>query len=160
MLHQCRIFFIATKECLGAPTRKRAFTYMKRPRHESQRFGGRATRVASGVKNGPKHLQQATTKERMLAVYEAQEFSRRQWKGRDFEVYEVPWSLAPPDLRRVIPELHTECPIRSAVDGKNLRHKVFDRWELSNELFGHETVERPKVPCVSPRLAFSKMLVF
>ena len=156
MLTRTALLHLATKEAKGAAVRRRPFSYMKRTRHERQRFGGRAVRIASTAQNSPKHLRDPRTKERMLAVYEAQEFSRRHWKGRDFEVYEIPWSLAPRELQRVMPELHTECPTRAA-DGTNIRHKVFERSMLPAEIFGHKKVTLPAVQKMSGRFALDKM---
>ena len=160
MLTPTALLHLATRECRGAPVRKRHFTYMKFPRHERSRFGGRAVRVSSTGQLAPQHLRDPRTKTRMLAVYEAQEFSRRRWKGRDYEVYELPFSLAPKELQRVVPELHTECPLRAGTDGTNLRHKVYERSALPAEVFGNGKVALPVVPKVTNKCTFDKMYVF
>ena len=118
------------------------------PRHDPQKYGGRISHVKQygPVTGGRGALwkKSPALRNRALAVFEAQQFSRREWKGRDYDVVEMPYGLAPLELQRVIPEIHTEYPLR-ARDGSNLRHKVYDRdGSLAATLFGKPVVAVPE----------------
>ena len=82
-------------------------------------------------------------------VWTAQQTLRKQWKGRDWDVFELPFEKAPTLLQRVIPEIHTEAPVMSDPangDFSNIRAKVFDREELQDVLYpDFETKPYPKI---------------
>eukprot|EP00759_Apiculatamorpha_spiralis_P040715 PhF_6_TR39591/c0_g1_i1/m.58672 len=123
----------------GSRIGNRQLSNRKTPYHEPQKFGGRIAHVKQyvTVKHGSGTLWKKDPKmrERVLAVFEAQQFSRREWKSRDYDVYELPYEFAPKEMQRVIPDLYTEIPIR-ANDGTNLRQKVYDRETMASVLYG------------------------
>eukprot|EP00760_Papus_ankaliazontas_P029542 PhM_4_TR4282/c0_g1_i1/m.93371 len=118
---------------------RRHYSFLKTPRHEPQKYGGRIVHVKqSGTTEMGKGLmwkRSAALQNRALAVFEAQEFSRRHWKSRDYDVVELPYELAPAELQRVLPEPYTENLIRDA-RGTNLRRRVFTRDEVGAVVYG------------------------
>ena len=144
------------QETLSSSMRERHFSYMKTPRHESQRFGGRACRIRQSMPlahgAGLQHLKYPEIKEQILSVYEAQERSRREWKSRDYDIYEMPFSLAPRELQRVIPEPYTELPLRAST-GALLSHVIFEREVVAKELFPDQLISTfPKPDPANPTL--------
>lgn len=122
----------------------RKHTFNTLPIHDANNFGGR---VAQLREIGPVNIKKkgrAYKKDKELSQFDvdvwcAQQTLRKRWKGRDWDVVEMPFQLAPKELQRVIPELYTDVP--QPVDAKgndyqNVRSKVFDVEELQQELFG------------------------
>jgi hypothetical protein len=81
-------------------------------------------------------------------IWCAQQTLRKRWKQRDWDVHEVPFTLAPRVLQRVIPEMHTAVPagldhsLRSYV---NLHSTIIDREEITTVLY-------PDDECLASRI--------
>lgn len=114
------------------------------PVHDANRFGGRSAYLREigpidHKKKGRLFKRDPRTVQYNVDIWCAQQTLRRQWKGRDWEVVELPFEAAPPVLQRVLPEKYTDVPIMadpSAGDCMNIRRKVFDREELQETLYG------------------------
>ena len=162
MLQYSRVQLRPTKDTRSSCMRVRRFTYMKTPRYESQRFGSRACRIrqpAPSIKGstGLQHLRDPGTKQRILAIYDAQEFSRREWKARDFDVYEMPFDLSPEELQCVVPEPYTECTQRSIKDGIGIKGRVFERERVAPFLFPGQQIPQPPSPKFTTQYTVEKL---
>lgn len=88
-----------------------------------------------------------------MDVWNAQQTLRKKWKGRDWEVVELPYELAPKVLQKVIPEMYTAPPMHAdpaAGDFSNIRAKVFDREDLQEVLFTDVAGRRARGENVDP----------
>lgn len=86
-------------------------------------------------------------------VWCAQQTLRKKWKGRDWEVYELPFEKAPKLLQQVIPEMYTEVPRMADPkngDFENIRAKVFARENLAQVLFEGTGKSIPALRRVDP----------
>lgn len=123
---------------------KRRFnSHISAPIWSSQRFGGRwaAFRVKAPAKRA--FVKKTFTQDPQIIqfqadVWNAQQTLRKKWKGRDFEVVELPFALAPAALRGVIPDIHTgapRCTDELRGDYSNIQNKVFDREEVQQVMY-------------------------
>lgn len=118
-------------------------SHISLPIRSSQRYGGRwaAFRVKAPAKRmfvKKMFTQDPKVVQFQADVWNAQQTLRRKWKSRDFEVVEMPFSLAPPTLRGVIPDIHTDAPQplnEKSGDYSNANSKVFDREELQQVMY-------------------------
>lgn len=120
-------------------------TYHTLPMHDANKFGGRTAYLRE---IGPfDHKRKGRLFKRNLEISQwnvdvwcAQQTLRKKWKARDWEVIEVPFALAPPEMQCVIPEAYTDLPVAVAASGSagacNLRRKVYDREQLQEMLYG------------------------
>lgn len=119
-------------------------TFNSIPLHDANRFGGRSAYLREigpfdHKKKGRLFKRDPATVQFNVDVWAAQQTLRKKWKGRDWEVVELPFSLAPQCLQRVIPEMYTDVPVMTDAavgDYSNIRNKVFDREELQDVLYG------------------------
>ncbi|CCW71357.1 unnamed protein product [Phytomonas sp. Hart1] len=128
-------------------------TYNTLPLHDSSRFGGRTAYFReigpfNHKRRGRLFKRDHRTLQYNVDIWCAQSTLRKKWKGRDWEVVELPFNLAPAEQQRVIPELYTDVPqmTHPAVgDYSNIRSKVYDREELQGALFGGKTYPYPRM---------------
>ena len=123
--------------------KRRYNSHTSTPIWSSQRFGGRwaAFRVKAPAKR--MFVKRTFTQDPMIIqfqadVWNAQQTLRKKWKGRDFEVVELPYSLAPAALKGVIPDIHTgapKCTDELRGDFSNIQNKVFDREEVQQVMY-------------------------
>ena len=138
------------------PRLHRQFAMYKRlPSNYTSRFGGRLSRLRTGVqargpgnfaKKVPDWKKDEPLRRYNIDVWWAQETLRREWKGRDFDVYELPFALAPAALRRVIPQRYTEPFVpRDAARGdlRDVTEATFPVEELQAALFPGATPPYP-----------------
>lgn len=158
----------ASKECqkrhatgefsVQKPSSRRRHTARTLPLHDSNRFGGRLAYMRMPSTKTKKYSGERWTFDERLLQYNtdmwvAQQTLRRQWKSRDWDVVELPFALAPQELRQVIPELHTEFP--KSVDARNgkygnVRDVVVPCEDLQDALFPRSEV-KPYPTVFTPR---------
>jgi hypothetical protein len=128
---------------------RRTHTSHQLPRNHSSRYGGRAAHFRVSTRNTAHQVNNYWFKDQRLEKYNidvwlAQQTLRKKWKGRDWDVVEMPFALAPKALQQVVPELHTELPKMTAPakgDFQNIRSKVFNREDLQDALFPNHAVK-------------------
>ncbi|CCW63559.1 unnamed protein product [Phytomonas sp. EM1] len=128
-------------------------TYNTLPLHDANRFGGRTAYFREigpfdHKRKGRLFKRDLRTLQYNVDTWCAQSTLRKKWKGRDWEVVELPFNLAPTELQRVIPEQYTDVPqmTQPAVgDYSNIRSKVYDREELQDVLFGGKAHPYPRI---------------
>lgn len=111
--------------------------------HDANRFGGRSAYLREigpfdHKKKGRLFKRDPETQQFNVDVWSAQQTLRKQWKGRDWDVVEMPFELAPKELQRVVPERYTDVPVMAnpaANDFMNIRRKVYDREALQGALY-------------------------
>ena len=149
-------------------TNRQKHTFKSAPVHSSNYFGGRTAQFREigpidGKKAGRKFKIEREITQYNVDIWCAQQTLRKQWKGRDWDVVEMPFELAPPTLQRVIPELHTDIPLPSdpkAGDYENVRSKVFDVEELQDKLFpgGQRVLPDIRPPPEDSKMTLDKFL--
>ncbi|KPI86949.1 hypothetical protein ABL78_3995 [Leptomonas seymouri] len=122
---------------------RRQHTFNTLPMHDANRFGGRAAYLReigpiNHRKRGRLFKRDPATLQYNVDVWCAQQSLRKQWKGRHWDVVEMPFELAPRELQRVIPEKYTDVPVMAdpaRKDYMNIRRKVYDRESLQDALY-------------------------
>lgn len=125
------------------PARWSKHTHSTLPLTDSSKFGGRTSYLREKAPINARYRGRQFKKDHTLLQYNvdvwcAQQTLRKKWKGRDWDVYEMPFERAPKVLQKVIPEVHTEVPMMADPengDFYNIRSKVFDVEDLQGELF-------------------------
>lgn len=133
---------------------RRQHTFNTLPMHDANRFGGRSAYLREigpfdHKKKGRLFKRDPATLQFNVDVWCAQQTLRKQWKKRDWDVVEMPFELAPRELRRVIPEKYTDVPMMADParhDYMNIRRKVYDREDLQEALYGSSS--QPPYPAV------------
>jgi hypothetical protein len=118
-------------------------TYRTLPIHDSNYFGGRLANLreigpVDGKKRGRLFKRNPEISQFNVDVWCAQQTLRKRWKQRDWEVVELPYSLAPAALQRVIPEVYTDVPQMvdpAGSDRSNIRSKVFALEDVQEAVF-------------------------
>lgn len=118
-------------------------TFNTLPVHDANRFGGRSAYLREigpfdHKRKGRAFKKDPATVQFNVDVWAAQQTLRKRWKGRDWEVVELPFALAPREMQRVIPEVYTDVPVMADPargDFRNLRRRVYDRESLQEVLF-------------------------
>ncbi|KAG5485703.1 hypothetical protein LSCM4_06661 [Leishmania orientalis] len=118
-------------------------TFNTLPMHDANRFGGRTAYLREigpidHKKKGRLFKRDPATLQFNVDVWCAQQTLRKQWKGRDWDMVEMPFELAPKELQRVVPEKYTDVPMMTDParhDYMNIRRKVFDREALQGALY-------------------------
>lgn len=137
------------------------------PVHDSSRFGGRSAYLREigpfdHKRKGRLFKRDPRTVQFNVDVWAAQQTLRKRWKGRDWDVVELPFSLAPKELQRVIPEVYTDVPTMTNPaqgDFSNIRSKVYDREALQGALYGGVAKPYPALRTVDPEaLTLDKFL--
>lgn len=134
-------------------------TYNTLPLHDSNHFGGRTAYLREigpfdHKKKGRIFKRDPRTVQFNVDVWAAQQSLRKRWKGRDWDVVELPFALAPAELQRVIPEMYTDVPVMAqpaAGDYGNVRSKVYDREALQEVLYGGQARPYPALRTVDAR---------
>lgn len=133
--------------------RRRKHTHDSLPLDDANRLGGRTAyfRMPGKInmkKCGERFVRDPTVVGYNVDVWAAQQSLRKRWKGRDWEVVEVPFSEAPKVLQRVIPELYTELPkaVVTPEGKRNVRDVVVDREDFQHVLYPRSSV--PPYPAI------------
>ncbi|CUE79201.1 Hypothetical protein, putative [Bodo saltans] len=120
-------------------------TYRTLPIHDANYFGGRLANLreigpVDGKKRGRLFKRNPEIAQFNVDVWCAQQTLRKRWKQRDWEVVELPFSLAPAAMQRVIPEVYTDVPqmvdpSSSSTDRSNIRSKVYALEDVQEAVF-------------------------
>lgn len=141
-------------------------TFRTLPIHDANYFGGRLANLreigpVDGKKRGRLFKRNKDLAQFNVDVWCAQQTLRKRWKQRDWDVVELPFSIAPRELRRVLPELYTDIPQMVDASGNgdcsNVRSRVYPVEDLQNEIFfgGHaqpHSQSSPSLPYRAPLL--------
>ncbi|KAG5485033.1 hypothetical protein LSCM1_07113 [Leishmania martiniquensis] len=131
-------------------------TFNTLPMHDANRFGGRTAYLREigpidHKKKGRLFKRDLATLQFNVDVWCAQQTLRKQWKGRDWDMVEMPFELAPKELQRVVPEKHTDVPMMADParhDYMNIRRKVFDREDLQGVLYPSSSAGQSPYPAI------------
>nr|CAJ2468530.1 unnamed protein product [Leishmania braziliensis] len=131
-------------------------TFNTLPMHDANRFGGRTAYLREigpidHKKKGRLFKRDLATLQFNVDVWCAQQSLRKQWKGRDWDVVEMPFELAPKELQRVVPEKYTDVPMMTDPvhhDYMNIRRKVFDREALQGALYPSGGADQSPYPAI------------
>lgn len=119
-------------------------TYNTLPIHDANYFGGRLANLreigpVDGTKRGRLFKRDQQLAQFNVDVWCAQQTLRKRWKQRDWDVVELPFSLAPAELQRVIPEIYTDVPqmvdAAGSGDRSNVRAKVYAVEDVQEAVF-------------------------
>ncbi|CAJ1986801.1 mitoribosomal protein mS69 [Leishmania donovani] len=135
---------------------RRQHTFNTLPMHDANRFGGRTAYLREigpidHKKKGRLFKRDLPTLQFNVDVWCAQQTLRKQWKGRDWDVVEMPFEMAPKELQRVVPEKYTDVPMMADParhDYMNIRRKVFDREDMQDALFASGGADQPPYPAI------------
>lgn len=127
---------------------RRSHTHLNLNAHNSNYLNGRTAHFrfngrSPHRRHGAEWKKHRPTIEYNIDVWNAQQTSRKKWKGRDFRVVELPFEAAPAMLQKVIPEEYTELPMMSDPangDFSNIRRKTFAQEDLQEALFGKKVL--------------------
>ncbi|KAK7194593.1 hypothetical protein NESM_000377500 [Novymonas esmeraldas] len=131
-------------------------TFNTLPMHDANRLGGRTAYLREigpidHKKKGRLFKRDPATLQFNVDVWCAQQTLRKQWKGRDWDVVEMPFELAPAPLQRVIPEKYTDVPTMtdpSRCNYTNIRRLVVDREDLQAALYARSDSGQSPYPAL------------
>jgi hypothetical protein len=136
---------------------RRKHDHRSLPIDDASFWGGRSAHMRyTGPQKGlggPKWMLDRSLEKYNIDVWLAQQTLRKKWKGRDWDVVELPFQHAPKELQQVIPEKHTELPRMvnaSAGDCRNVRSVVYDRESLQEVLYPGRAKPYPELRSQHP----------
>lgn len=128
---------------LPKPSHRKVHSHLSLNSHNANYLGGRTAvfrfHGATKAKHGAEWKRHEPTVRYNIDVWNSQQTVRRQWKGRNWRVVELPFEKAPAVMQKVIPEEYTEMPMMADPakgDFSNIRRKTFAQEDLQEVLFG------------------------